>query len=345
MSKVENNTPIKKVMLSAVQPSNRLTLGNYLGALKNWVTLQKDYDCLFFAVDLHTITVRQDPKELREQTYRMLATYLAAGINPDEATLFIQSHVPAHAELAWILNCFTYMGELSRMTQFKDKSAKEKGGQEKNVSVGLFTYPALMAADILLYQTHLVPVGEDQKQHVEITRDIAIRMNKIYGDDLFTVPEPHIPTVGARIMSLQDPLAKMSKSDPDPNSAVYLTDTDDQIRKKIKRSVTDSGSEITYDESKPGLRNLINIQAAITGKNPADIVNEYVGKQYGHLKVDTAEITTAAIQPIRDRTEELVSDKGYLDSLLKLGAQKAQSRAEKTLETVYERIGFVKGRF
>jgi tryptophanyl-tRNA synthetase len=345
MSQIGNTVLNKKVMLSAVQPSNRLTLGNYLGALKNWVSLQKDYDCLFFAVDLHTITVRQDPKELREQTYRMLATYLAAGINPDEATLFIQSHVPAHAELAWILNCFTYMGELSRMTQFKDKSAKEKGDKEKNVSVGLFTYPALMASDILLYQTHLVPVGEDQKQHVEITRDIAIRMNHLYGNDLFTVPQAHIPTVGARIMSLQDPLAKMSKSDPDPNSAVYLTDTDDQIRKKIKRSVTDSGNEITFEENKPGIRNLISIQSAITGKSPAEIVANYVGKQYGHLKVDTAEITTAAIQPIRDRTEELVSDKGYLDSLLKKGAEKARSRAEKTLETVYERIGFVKGRF
>ncbi len=327
-------------MLSAIQPSNRLTLGNYLGALKNWVTLQQNYDCLFFAVDLHTITVRQDPKELREQTYRMLATYLAAGINPDQATLFIQSHVPAHAELAWIFNCFTYMGELSRMTQFKDKSVKDK-----NVSAGLFTYPVLMASDILLYQTHLVPVGEDQKQHVEITRDIAIRMNKIYGDDLFRIPEAYIAPVGARIMSLQEPLNKMSKSDPDPNSAVYLTDSDDQIRKKIKRSVTDSGSEITYEENKPGIRNLIHIQAAITGKSPDDIVSEYAGKQYGHLKADTAEITTAAIQPIRDRTEQLVSDKGYLDSLLKRGAEKAQIRAEKTLETVYERIGFVKGRF
>ena len=345
MFEAENKVPNKKVMLSAVQPSNRLTLGNYLEALKNWVTLQKDYDCLFFAVDLHTITVRQDPKELREQTYRMLATYLAVGIDPEQATLFIQSHVPAHAELAWILNCFTYMGELSRMTQFRDKSAKEKGGQEKNVSVGLFTYPALMASDILLYQTHLVPVGEDQKQHVEITRDIAIRMNKVYGDDLFTVPTAYIAPVGARIMSLQNPLIKMSKSDPDLNSAVYLSDSDDQIRNKIKRSVTDSGSEITYEENKPGVRNLIDIQAAITGKSPAEIVTQYVGKQYGHLKVDTAQITAAAIQPIRDHTERLVADKGYLDSLLKQGAQKAQSRAEKTLETVYERIGFVKGRF
>jgi len=357
MSETINKAPPKKVMLSAVQPSNRLTLGNYLGALKNWVTLQKDYDCLFFAVDLHTITMRQDPKELRAQTYRMLATYLAAGIDPAQATIFIQSHVPAHAELAWIFNCFTYMGELSRMTQFKDKSAKASAGpegkegkegkaaQEKNVSVGLFTYPALMASDILLYQTHLVPVGEDQKQHVEITRDIAIRMNKIYGDDLFTVPQAYIAPVGARIMSLQDPTSKMSKSDPDSNSAIYLTDSDDKIRNKLKRAVTDSGSEITGDESQLGVSNLIHIQAAITGQSPAEIVAQYLGKKYGHLKQDTAEITVAALQPIRDRTEELVADKGYLNSLLKQGALKAQIRAEKTLEIVYERIGFVKGRF
>lgn len=334
-----SSQPSKKVMLSAVQPSNRLTLGNYLGALKNWVQLQKDYDCLFFAVDLHTLTVRQDPKELREQTYRAIATYLAAGIDPETATLFIQSHVPAHAELAWILNCFTYMGELNRMTQFKDKSLK----QGQNVSAGLFTYPTLMASDILLYQTNLVPVGEDQKQHLEITRDVAIRMNNLYGDDLFTQPEIYTPPVGARIMSLQNPKVKMSKSDPDPNSAVYLSDTDDQIRKKLKKAVTDSGSEITYDEEKPGIKNLIDIQSAITGKTPSEIVAHYAGKQYGHLKVDSAEIVASAVGPIRTQADQFLNDRGYLDSILKRGAEIARERAQKTLSKVYDRVGFVRG--
>lgn len=325
-------------MLSAVQPSNRLTLGNYLGALKNWVQLQSQFDCLFFAVDLHAITVRQDPKELREQTYRAIATYIAAGIDPDSVTLFAQSHVPQHAELAWVLNCFVYMGELSRMTQFKDKSAK----QGQNIPVGLFTYPALMAADILLYKTHLVPVGEDQKQHLEITRDIAQRMNQIYGNDLFTVPEIYLPPVGARIMSLQNPLSKMSKSDPDPQSAVYLTDTDDQIRKKLKRAVTDSGSEIAYTAEKPGIKNLIDIQAAITGQSPEQITQTYAGKQYGHLKVDTAELVATAVGPIRDRTEQLLRDRSYLDDLLKQGAKKARTRAEKTLGDVFDRLGLIR---
>lgn len=330
----------KKIMLSAVQPTNLLTLGNYLGAIKNWVNLQKNYDCLFFAVDLHSITVRQDPKSLREQTYQTLALYLAAGIDPEEATLFAQSHVPEHAELGWVLNCFTYMGELNRMTQFKDKSAKEK-----NISAGLFTYPVLMASDILLYQTDLVPVGEDQKQHVELTRDVALRMNNLYGADLFKVPEPFIPPVGARIMSLQNPSAKMSKSDPDPNSAVYLSDSDDQILKKIKRAVTDSGTDIMYGEDKPGIKNLIDIQSAITGKNPQDIVSEYAGKQYGHLKMGTAELVLATLAPIRDRAFQLMQDKGYLDSVMRKGAEKARQRASKTLAQVYDRVGFLKGRF
>jgi tryptophanyl-tRNA synthetase len=331
----------KKIMLSAVQPSNRLTIGNYLGALKNWVKLQHQYECLFFAVDLHAITLRQDPQELREQTYRVLATYIAAGIDPEAATLFVQSHISEHAELAWILNCFVYMGELSRMTQFKDKSAK----QGQNISTGLFTYPALMAADILLYGTHLVPVGEDQKQHIEITRDIANRMNQVYGKDLLTIPEVFTPPVGARIMSLQNPASKMSKSDPDPNGAVYLSDTDDQIRKKFKRAVTDSGTEITYDENKPGIKNLIDIQAAILDKTPIDIVSSYSGKQYGHLKADTAEIAATAIGPIRDKTNELLSNKSYLDKILVQGADRARVRARKTLALVYERVGFIKGRY
>jgi tryptophanyl-tRNA synthetase len=328
-------------MLSAVQPSNRLTIGNYLGAVKNWVQLQHDYDCIFFAVDLHSITVRQDPKELREQTYQAIATYIAAGINPDEATLFVQSHVSEHAELSWALTCFTYMGELNRMTQFKDKSAK----QGQNIPAGLFVYPALMAADILLYGTHLVPVGEDQKQHIELTRDLAIRMNNLYGKDLFVVPEVYIPPVGARVMSLQDPNSKMSKSDPDPNSAIYLSDTNDQILKKLKRAVTDSGSEVTYEDSKPGVKNLLNIQAAITGKKPEEIVASYAGKMYGHLKIDTAEIITQSVGPIRDRVKELMADRAYLESVLARGADKARARAQVTLTKVYDRLGFLPGRY
>ena len=330
----------KKVMLSAVQPSNRLTLGNYLGALKNWVEHQRDYDCLFFAVDMHTLTARLEPEVLREQTYRVLALYLAAGIDPDEATLFVQSHVPEHSELAWILGCYAYMGELSRMTQFKDKSAKQK-----NVGAGLFIYPTLMAADILLYHTNLVPVGEDQKQHVEITRDLALRMNNLYGEDLFTIPEHFPPKTGARIMSLQNPLSKMSKSDPDPTSAVYMTDSDDQIVKKLKRAVTDSGTEITYQDDKPGIRNLIQIQAAIRGWTPEKVVESYTGKQYGHLKLETADIIISALGPIRDRAEKLMADQAYLDTLLKKGALKARSRAQKTLSTVHQRVGFLPGRY
>lgn len=326
----------KKVMLSAVQPSNKLTLGNYLGAIKNWVQLQRDYDCLFFAVDLHSITVRQDPQELREQTYQAIATYIAAGIDPKETTLFVQSHVPAHAELSWILTCHIYMGELSRMTQYKDKSAK----QGQNIPAGLFVYPMLMAADILLYGTHLVPVGEDQKQHIEITRDIAIRMNHLYGN-LFVVPEATLPPIGARIMSLQNPASKMSKSDPDPNSCIYLNDSNEQILKKIKRAVTDSGTQISYEDSKPGVKNLLNIQAAITGKKVEDLVASYEGKQYGHLKVETAEIVVQAVSPLRERIHQLMADRGYLEKILKEGAQKAQDRAQQTLTRVYDQIGFI----
>ncbi|OFZ21083.1 MAG: tryptophan--tRNA ligase [Bdellovibrionales bacterium GWB1_55_8] len=330
-------TSAKKTMLSAIQPSNRLTIGNYLGALKNWVKLQHDYDCIFFSVNLHAITVRQDPAELKEQTYRAIATYLAAGINADEATLFIQSQVPEHAELAWVLNCFTYMGELGRMTQYKDKSAK----QGQNIPAGLFSYPTLMAADILLYRTHLVPVGEDQKQHIELTRDIAIRMNNLFGKDLFQIPEVYIPPVGARIMSLQAPTSKMSKSDTDVNASVYLNDTDDQIRKKVKRAVTDSGTEIAYDEEKPGVRNLLNIQSALTGKPIPELVAAYAGKQYGHLKVDTAELVVEAVGPIRNRTDELMKDHGYLEKILAKGAERARTRARTQLKILYDRIGLV----
>ncbi len=332
------NATNRKVMLSAVQPSNTLTLGNLLGAIRNWVKHQDDYECWFFAVNLHAITVRQDPTELREQTYRAVATYIAAGINPEHATLFVQSQVPEHAELAWLLNCYSYMGELGRMTQFKDKS--QKAGE--NIAVGLFTYPVLMAADILLYDTDLVPVGADQKQHIELTRDIAIRMNNLYGEDLFRVPQPMIAQVGAKIMSLQDPTAKMSKSDPDPNASVYLTDTDDVIRKKLKRAITDSGNEITDDDSKPGVKNLLSIQSAITGKPISGIVASYAGKMYGHLKVDTAELVVQAIAPLRDEANRLYEERTFLDQVLRKGADRARERAGKTLARCYDRIGLLK---
>lgn len=341
-SSVLNSGPSQKaVLLSAVQPTNRLTLGNYLGAIRNWVELQKDFDCIFFAVDLHAMTVRQDPKTLADQTYLALATYIASGIHPEEATLFVQSHVPEHTELAWIFNCFAYMGEFNRMTQFKDKSTK----QGANASVGLFTYPALMAADILLYQTKLVPVGEDQKQHLEITRDIAVRMNKVYGEDLFVLPEVYHPKVGARIMSLQNPSAKMSKSDADAAATIFLLDDNDTILKKFKKAVTDSGTEIRYAEDAPGIKNLLDIQASVRGLHPDALVPTYVGKQYGHLKIETAHAVIATLEPLREKVLDLMKNRDYLDQILSRGAKKAQIRAQKTLTRVYDRLGFVKGRF
>lgn len=341
-------SPSKKIMLSAITPSNNPTLGNYIGAIKNWVHLQHEYDCLFIVADLHAITVKQDPAELRARTYSGIANYIAAGLNPEQVTLFVQSHVPAHAELAWALTCFTNMGELSRMTQFKDKSAKQGAA----IPAGLFSYPVLMAADILLYQTHLVPVGEDQKQHVELTRDIAGRMNGLFRcagstdpkDDLFRIPEPYIPKVGARVMSLQNPLSKMSKSDPDPNASIFLQDSNDVILKKLKRAVTDSGTEITDDESKPGIRNLLSIQSALTGRSIADLVTAYQGKMYGHLKIETAEIIIQTIGPIRDKTNAILADLGALDVILKKGAEHARERAAGTLAQVYERVGFISPR-
>jgi tryptophanyl-tRNA synthetase len=332
-------------MLSAVTPSNDLQLGNYLGAIKGWSRMQAEYDCLFFATDLHAITVRQDPARLRELTYRAIANYIGAGLDPEKVLLFVQSHVPEHAELAWVLECYGYMGELSRMTQFKDKSSKAGA----NIGVGLFTYPALMAADILLYQTNVVPVGEDQKQHLEITRDLATRMNNLYtpkGETpLFTLPEVYIPPAGARIMSLQDPTSKMSKSDTESGGSVFLGDSDDVIRKKLKRAVTDSGTEITDDPAKPGVRNLLAIQSAITGKPVAELVASYAGKQYGHLKVDTAELVVSVVKPIREKTDQLLADLTYLNGILKQGAERARERARKTLGQVYEKLGFIPGRY
>ena len=327
-----------KVMLSAIQPTHAVTLGNYLGALKNWVKHQGQYRCYFFAVDLHAITVRQDPKELLSNTLFAIATYIASGIDPKRCVLFLQSQVPQHAELAWLLNCFSYMGELGRMTQYKDKSAK--AGQ--NIPVGLFTYPVLMAADILLYNTGLVPVGADQKQHIELTRDLAIRMNGLYGPDTFVVPQPYIAQEGARIMDLANPAKKMSKSDSGESGAVYLTDSPKDIEKKFKRAVTDSGSEITYDNEKPGVKNLLEIQTAITGIPIDQLVQQYRGKLYGHLKVDTGALVIEALQPIQARTKELLADKGELLAILRQGAAEARQVAEATLRRVYDRVGFLR---
>jgi len=331
----------KKVVLSAVQPTNQIHIGNYLGAIKNWVGYQNDYDCLFFAVDLHSITVKQDPKELRENTYRAIATYIACGIDPSKATLFVQSQVPQHAELAWVLTCHSSMGELSRMTQYKDKSQKHGS----HIPTGLFTYPVLMAADILLYNTHLVPVGEDQKQHLELTRDLAERMNHHYTDKdekpLFVVPEPMIQKTGARIMSLQDGTAKMSKSDPVAGSCVFLTDSDKEIEKKFKRAVTDSGTEVSGEDQQAGIRNLIQIQASILGEDYDTVLNRYIGRQYGYLKVDTANIAINATRPIREKTEEILKDRAELDRILKAGRDAARARAEKQLNEVYKRLGFI----
>jgi tryptophanyl-tRNA synthetase len=327
----------KKILLSAVQPTNPMTLGNFVGAMRNWTRYEKDYDSIFFAVDQHAITLHQDPKLLKDNTLRLMATFVAAGLDPERCTLFIQSHVPQHAELGWILLCNSNMGELSRMTQFKDKSQK----QGTHIPAGLFAYPTLMAADILLYQANSIPVGEDQKQHVELTRDVALRMNHLYGQALFTVPEAFIPKVGARIMSLQDPTRKMSKSDTDPKATVFLTDTNKQIQQKIKSAVTDSGSEVTYSTDKPGIKNLLDIQAALLGEQPEKLVERYVGKMYGHLKQETADVVVAALAPVRDAAEELLAERTELERILAAGAHKARERAEVTLSRVREAIGFV----
>lgn len=328
----------KPVLLSGMQPTSGLHLGNYLGALKNWVKLQDQYDCVFLAVDLHSITVKQDPKELRENTYQVMAAYIAGGVDPEKVTLAVQSHLPQHAELAWILTCMSTMGELNRMTQFKDKSSK----QGKHIPTGLFIYPTLMAADILVYQANLVPVGQDQKQHLELARDLAERVNNRFGKKLFTIPEPYIAPVGAKIMDLQDPTAKMSKSSDNENATLFLTDSDSALEKKLKRAVTDSENEIQFDfEKKPGVSNLLSIQSAITGKSIESIVKSYAGKQYGHLKVETAEIVIEALRPLREEMEKLLKDKGYLDQILKKGAQAAGALAQKTVDAVYDALGFI----
>ena len=335
-----NNTP-KKVMLSGIQPSGDLHLGNYLGAVKNWAELPEQFDCFYFMADLHTLTVRQDPKELRRRSTAQLAQYIACGLDPEKNTLFLQSHVHEHAELGWILNCYTMFGELSRMTQFKDKSAKNAD----NINGGLFTYPSLMAADILLYQADFVPVGEDQKQHCELTRDVAIRFNNLYGET-FKVPEPYIPKVGARIMSLSNPTSKMSKSDP--AGCVFLMDKPEELARKFKRAVTDSDTErcVRFDpENKPGVANLMQIYSSVTGKSFDEIEAEFDGQGYGAFKPRVGEAVIETLRPIREEAERMIADKAYLQEVYTNGAQKASYVARKTLRKVYKKIGLVEKPF
>lgn len=325
----------KKVLFSGMQATGNLTLGNYLGALKNWVNLCEEYECFYSVVDLHSITVRQDPTVLRQRARKLLTIYIAAGLDPEKNCLYYQSHVSGHAELAWILNCFTYMGELNRMTQFKDKAAKHAD----NINAGLFTYPTLMAADILLYQADVVPVGIDQMQHLELTRDVAQRFNAVYGD-VFTVPEVYIGKVGAKIMSLQEPLKKMSKSDENPNASIYLMDDPDTIMRKCKRAVTDSEGQILYREEQPGIRNLIDIYSACTGKKPEEVVKEFDGKGYGDFKVAVGEAVVSVLRPLQESYEELSKDKAYIDGIIKANAEKANYVATKTLRKVQRKVGF-----
>ncbi len=332
----EPNTT-KKRMLSGIQPSGDLHLGNYLGAMKNWIGLADEFDCFYFMADMHTITVRQTPADLRRRTLEQMAQYIACGLDPEKNVLFVQSHVHQHAELGWVLNCYTMFGELSRMTQFKDKSAKNA----ENINGGLFTYPALMAADILLYQADLVPVGHDQKQHCELTRDIAQRFNCIYGD-VFKVPEPYIPKTGARIMSLNAPESKMSKSMPE--GCVFLMEKPEDIQRKFKRAITDSDTEncVRFDlENKPGVSNLMSIYSAVTGRTYEQIESEFSGLGYGAFKPAVGEAVIETLRPIREEATRLLADKAYLENVCRSGAEKASYVAEKTLRKVYKKVGFL----
>ncbi len=339
----------KPIVFSGVQPSGELSLGNYLGALRNWVKMQEEYECLFCIVDLHAITVRQDPEALRKATLDTLAIYLACGIDPEKSTIFIQSHVPEHSQLAWILNCYTYFGEMGRMTQFKDKSARH----EDNVNVGLFTYPVLMAGDILLYQANQVPVGDDQKQHLEITRDIANRFNALYGkkdaegsviQPIFAVPEVFIAKTGARIMSLLEPTKKMSKSDDNRNNVIGLLEDPKSVAKKIKRAMTDGDEPpvVRYDvQNKPGVSNLLDILASVTGKTIPELEAEFEGKMYGHLKGAVAEEVSAMLSQLQERYHHFRNNEALLEKIYREGAEKARARAKATLAEVYKVVGFV----
>ncbi|WP_195429161.1 tryptophan--tRNA ligase [Clostridium sp. D46t1_190503_E9] len=333
---MENNTEQKKVIFSGIQPSGQLTLGNYLGAIKNWVALQDEFDCYFCVVDLHAITVRQEPKDLRQRTLEVLAIYIAAGIVPEKNTLFIQSHVPAHSECAWLLTCNTYMGELSRMTQYKDKSQR----YGDSIGAGLFTYPVLMAADILLYNADLVPVGQDQKQHLEIARDIANRFNNTYSPT-FKIPDPYIPKVGAKVMSLQDPTKKMSKSDDNPNAYILIMDPPEVIRKKVSRAVTDSLGVINYSDEQPGVKNLLDLLIAINGSTAEELVAYYKDKGYADLKKDVADAIVSELEPIQNKVKEILKDKKALEDIYKLGAEKANYISMKTLRKMQKKIGFI----
>lgn len=328
---------IKKRVFSAIQPSGMLTLGNYLGALKNWKSMTEEFDCIYAVADLHTITVRQEPSNFRKQILSTCALLLALGIDPEKSIVFRQSSVAAHSQLSWLLGCYTQFGELSRMTQFKDKSAKHSD----NVNLGLFAYPTLMAADILLYNADYVPVGADQKQHLEITRDIATRFNHIYGD-VFTIPEPYIPKTGARVMSLQDPTAKMSKSDENVNAWVAILDKPEDIMRKFKRAVTDSDNKICIGDGKDGINNLIGIYSAITGKTYEQITNEFDGKGYGDFKLAVGEAVAEELRPIREKYELYISDKKQLEDIYNSGAEKADYIARRTVSKVMKKIGFVR---
>lgn len=325
----------KKVLYSGMQATGTLTLGNYLGALKNWVNLSDEYECFYGVMDLHSLTLRQEPAAFRKNARSLYALYVAAGLDPEKNCVYFQSHVSAHAELGWILDCFTYMGELNRMTQFKDKSAKHAD----NINAGLYTYPVLMAADILLYQADVVPVGVDQKQHLEICRDIAGRFNSIYGD-VFTIPEAYIGTAGAKIMSLQNPERKMSKSDDNANATVFLLDDEDTIIRKFKRAVTDSETEIRYDaEKKPGISNLIDIYGTVTAKSRAEVEKEFEGKGYGDFKLAVGETVAAELKPLQERYARLIEDKSHIDLRIRENDEKAQYFANKTLRKVQKKVG------
>ena len=325
-----------KTIFSGIQPSGDLNIGNYLGAIINWNKLQEEFNCIYCVVDMHAITVKQVPMDLRNRTYKTLATYIACGLDPDKNVLFVQSHVPAHAELAWILGCSTMFGELSRMTQFKDKSAKN----EQNINAGLFTYPVLMAADILLYQADLVPVGQDQKQHIELTRDVAERFNAVYGET-FIVPEGYIPKIGTKIMSLVEPEKKMSKSDENPNSYIALLDSRDVIIKKFKRAVTDSDTSVRFADGKDGINNLMTIYSCFTGKSFDDIEKGFDGRGYGDFKSAVGEVVADGLAPVQKKIGELMGDKAYLEGIMKKGAESASRIASKTLAKIQKRVGFV----